>query len=201
MYARNPRFKNSHNSGAPKDNLQRLRSDFVHLIESLVSLAGTESKELKSKLQAAKEARERQEVVARSVREAERLQASGDLQGALTRVGQGLIAFPADPQLLEAKAALESVVREREEWTRREQEQAERREQERKRREDAHLDFGLRKARVLRRDHQITERYQLRSRSDGLPVHHHHQRLGDLAGAIDHLAVVTNFVPEGRMLL
>src|SRR5581483_1220682 len=78
-----------------------------------------------------------QELVNRYLREGERLQAAGDLQGALARISFGLAAIPDEPQLRLAKGALDTLVREQEEWKRRQQEEAERREQERKRREQA----------------------------------------------------------------
>jgi serine/threonine-protein kinase len=90
---------------------------------------------LEAQLRAAEAARQREKQITEHEQSARRLHSTGDLQGALTRVKQGLAEFPAEARLLRLKTVVEKSITEAEELKRREEERK-RQEEERKRQEE-----------------------------------------------------------------
>ncbi|MGA8311177.1 MAG: hypothetical protein WB755_14180 [Terriglobales bacterium] len=81
--------------------------------ESVVDLAARldpSSSEL-AKIRANLENRKREAAVAQCLAASQRLEAAGDLNGALSQLDPGLLAYPDEPQLLQRKQALEAQLR------------------------------------------------------------------------------------------
>jgi tetratricopeptide (TPR) repeat protein len=89
---------------------------------------------LEARLRAAEEARQKEKRITEHEAFAQKLHTTGDLQGSLARVQQGLSEFPAEARLLRMKSVIEKSIGEAEELKRREQERK-RQEEERKQQE------------------------------------------------------------------